>query len=64
MSEPQQPSKASSDDKQLAASALLRSAMPVAAKLEARNGVPLLTLGGDAAPVTAKLVNELRDELP
>jgi hypothetical protein len=34
-----------------------------AARVE-RNGVPLLTRRRGAAPVTAQLVNQLRDELP
>jgi hypothetical protein len=29
-----------------------------------RNGVPLLAVRPDAAPVTSELVNRLRDELP
>lgn len=35
-----------------------------AARLETRNGVPLLPLRPDARLVTPELVNRLRDELP
>ena len=65
MNDTRQTGKASADDKPLLASALLPPALlPVAAKPGTRNGVPLLTLDGDAAPATLRLVNQLRDELP
>lgn len=65
MNDPGQPSEATSDDKQLSDAALLQPALsPPASKPDARNGVPLLITGGEAAPVTPELVNRLRDELP
>lgn len=65
MNDPRQPDKTSSGDKQLLASALLRPALlPMAAKPDTRNGVPLLAIGGAAVPVTLELVHQLRDELP
>ena len=39
----------------------LRSEKPAAT---VRNGIPLLTLGEKAMPVTLETVNQLRDELP
>ena len=45
-------------------SALARQALqPQKAKTRARNGVPLLTVRG-TTPITAELVNRLRDEAP
>jgi hypothetical protein len=45
-------------------SALARQALgPRKATRSVRNGVPLLPARADAAPVTAELVNQLRDEL-
>jgi len=46
-------------------SALARRALrPAQSSRHYRNGVPLLDVGPDAAPVTLELVNRLRDELP
>lgn len=46
-------------------SALARQALQSQATTYAtRNGVPLLQLKSDIAPVTLELVNKLRDELP
>ena len=46
-------------------SALTRRALkPVLPIGSTRNGVPLLPVRADAAPVTMELVNRLRDELP
>lgn len=42
----------------LARQALLRPTAPG----QTRNGIPLLPLRADAAPVTPELVNQLRDE--
>jgi hypothetical protein len=45
-------------------STLARQALrPASAPREMRNGVPLLPMRPDAAPVTPELVNQLRDEL-
>jgi hypothetical protein len=45
-------------------SALTRQALgPRKATRSVRNGVPLLPVRAGAAPVTAELVNQLRDEL-
>jgi hypothetical protein len=47
-----------------AISKLARQALePRPAPVETRNGVPLLPLRADAAPVTLEIVNRLRDEL-
>ncbi len=46
-------------------SALARQALrPQEAGGSTRNGIPLLPVRPDAAPVTLDLVNQLRDELP
>jgi len=47
-------------------SALSRQALQAAgdARRRTRNGVPLLPVRAGAVPVTADLVNRLRDELP
>lgn len=46
-------------------SALARESLrPTAAKSRTRNGVPLLPVQGNAAPVTLEVVNRLRDESP
>ena len=46
-------------------SALARQALqPGSAPRRYRNGVPLLEVKSNATPVTMKLVNQLRDELP
>jgi hypothetical protein len=46
-------------------SALARQALrPSASAQTTRNGVPLLPMRADSAPVTPELVNRLRDELP
>jgi hypothetical protein len=46
-------------------SALARQALrPVKARRATRNGVPLLQGRAKVAPVTAELVNRLRDEAP
>jgi hypothetical protein len=65
MNDPQQPGNASTGDKKSLPSALLQPALLLlASKPATRNGVPLLTTGGDATPVTPELVNQLREELP
>ena len=44
---------------------LARSALtPQADHIEMRNGVPLLTQGADARPVSLAVVNALRDDEP
>jgi len=46
-------------------SSLARQALqPSPSARRYRNGVPLLAVKPDAAPVTLELVNQLRDELP
>lgn len=46
-------------------STLVRQALrPNMPSGNARNGVPLLPVRADAAPVTPEWVNQLRDELP
>lgn len=46
-------------------SALTRQALrPTASRRKVRNGVLLLAVRPDAAPVTPELVSQLRDELP
>lgn len=46
-------------------SALARRALhPASPQPGTRNGVPLLPVRAEAFPVTAELVNQLRDELP
>ncbi|MEO8059360.1 MAG: CopG family transcriptional regulator [Burkholderiales bacterium] len=46
-------------------SSLSRQALkPTTMRRQIRNGVPLLAVRADAAPVTPELVNQLRDELP
>ena len=46
-------------------SALLQPALMLStSKPATRNGVPLLTTGGEATPVTLELVNQLREESP
>jgi hypothetical protein len=46
-------------------SALSRQALgPKSASAKVRNGVPLLAVSVGSVPVTPKLLNQLRDELP
>ena len=45
-------------------SELARAALHKPLDVSYRNGVPLLPVRGEGAPVTLEIVNELRDETP